>query len=274
MHIYDGAHMDTTNFFSPAPLAIDSCGTQRPRSDTLVLRDAGRVDYHILFVRSGTCTVEYEGASHTLSEHDFVVYLPHQRQCYRFPGEGAVSTFWLHFSGTEADAVLEQCRLSGGVYHSRRSVEVSDIFHHMIHEYRTKPPLWEMRTAGLLMGLLCELSRSVSGERHMDEFVAALVEHIHENYAGEIDVDAFAVKAGLSRSHFDHLFRTQTGKPPHQYQLGVRLREASWLVRYTDLGIAQIAEQVGFSDPFYFSRLYKKKYGVSPKRARDRSSGT
>ena len=271
MMIHDGAVMNGTNFSSPMPLSVGSCGTQRPKNETMVLRTDGRVDYHVLFVRTGSCTVEYEGQQYTLREQDFVVYLPYQRQCYHFPGGEQTTTFWLHFSGTEVDTLLGQCHLGGGVYHSCHGSEVRDIFQQMIHEYRTKPPLWELRSTGLLMELLCELSRAVSGDVPMDKFVAELVEHIHENYALEIDIDSFAQRAGLSRGHFDHLFRKQTGRPPHRYQLDVRLREASWMVRYTDLGVAQIAEQVGFSDPFYFSRLYKKKYGVSPKLARDKN---
>lgn len=273
MYIHD-ASRDITNFESDRPLALHSCGIQNPRQDSLILRPEGRLDWHIIFVIEGECMAEYGGRDTLLSKKYFVIYPPHARQKYSYSGEKPTRAFWLHFGGTEVRHIMEDCGLGGGVYHSQSSAELRALFPPMIREYRTKQPLWELRGAGLLAQLLSELARSISNDRRMDDFVAALVEHIHDDCASDIDISNLAAQAGFSRSHFDYLFRTQVGTSPHRYLLEVRLKEASWLLRHTDLPVAAVALQVGFPDPFYFSRLYKKHYGISPKEERAQGNGS
>lgn len=245
-------------------LAVDKCGRQRQKREADVNRPAGTGDFHIIFVSEGSCRAWYDGREYILAEKDFAVYLPHEPQRYILGGS---TTLWVHFTGDGAREILSRCGLAGGIFRGG-SGEVRTLFNQMIRTSRINSPLRDIRAAGLLCQLLCELSQSVVGTGQTNEAVAALVEHIHEQYASPLDVNVFAEKAHLSRSHFEHLFRCQVGEAPHRYLLTVRLREASWLLRYTDLSVAQVGEAVGFDDPFYFSRLYKKRYGYSPKEAR------
>lgn len=270
MRIYD-ISKDMTNFESDKPLELHGCDLQSHKLDFLVHRPNGRLDWHIIFVIEGEVTLKYEGKEYVLKKRDFVVYPPNAPQEYLYRSDKAPAVFWIHFSGTEARSIMEKCGLTGGIYHSRDSAEIRALFPPMVREYHIRSPFWELRGAGLTAQLICELARSVSLAGRIDDSVAELAEHIQKNYASDIDMSAFAAQAGFSRNHFDYLFRTQIGMPPHQYLLDVRIQKASWLLRHTTLPIAKVAEQVGFSDPFYFSRLYKKKYGLSPKITRTQS---
>ena len=271
MYIYD-ASRDTTNRISYTPVALHSCGDQRPRQESIILRPNGRLDWHIIYLLEGECIAEYAGSLHHLTAKDFIIYPPSTPQDYRYPGAVPTHAFWLHFGGTDIPRLLEQCGLSGGVYRSQGHTELRPLIQALISEYRVQQSLWEIRGAGLLTQFLAELGRAVNSDRKMDGFVATLVERMQANPAADIDITAYAADCGFSRSHFDCLFRTQTGMPPHQYLLSQRLKEASWLLRHTTLPISEIATQVGFSDAFYFSRLYKKKYGHPPIAERARES--
>ena len=226
------------------------------------------MDWHVIFILEGECTAKYEGNVHRLAPKDFILYPPNVPQDYRYHGAVPTSAFWLHFGGTDVKRILRECGLDGGVYHCQQSGELPALIHGLIHEYRIKQPLWEIRCAGLLSQFLAELGRAVSHKQRMDDFVAALVERILIDPSADVDIDGYARQCGFSRSHFDSMFRAQTGLPPHRYLLNQRLKEASWLLRHTAVPISEVASRVGFPDPFYFSRLYKKKYGVSPKEAR------
>lgn len=263
MYIYD-ASKDTTNRISHTPVALHSCGDQRPRQESVILRPNGRMDWHIIYMLEGECTAIYGNQTYHLTAKDFILYPPNAPQDYRYLGAVPTCAFWLHFGGTDIPRLLELCGLDGGVYRSLSTAELRPLIQALISEYRVRQPLWEIRGAGLLTQLLAELGRAVDPVRKMDKFVTSLVERIHADPAAEIDVNTYAAVCGFSRSHFDHLFRAQMGMPPHQYLLNVRMKEASWLLRHTDLPVADIAAQVGFVDSFYFSRLYKKKYGHSP----------
>lgn len=68
----------------------------------------------------------------------------------------------------------------------------------------------------------------------------------------------------MSESRFSHLFRQIMGVSPHQYFLKMRLEQAQGYLQDSDLSIAQIAQLTGFEDALYFSRLFKKYFGVAP----------
>ena len=58
------------------------------------------------------------------------------------------------------------------------------------------------------------------------------------------------------------------GVSPQQYLIDLRLRNARDLLISTDLSISEVARSVGYDDPLYFSRLYRKHYGLSPRESR------
>lgn len=149
MFIYD-ASKDSTNRESFTPIALHSCGDQRPLQDSIIRRPLGRLDWHIIFVLEGECLVEYKGCSHRLVSNDFILYPPHVPQDYRYPGLVPTCAFWLHFGGTDVERLLSECGLNGGVHHSRNSAELRPILQSLIREYRIRKPLWDIRGAGLL----------------------------------------------------------------------------------------------------------------------------
>jgi AraC-like DNA-binding protein len=88
--------------------------------------------------------------------------------------------------------------------------------------------------------------------------------HLDQQYAAEISLPELAGMVHYSPCHLNLLFREQVGMPVRQYVLKKRLAEAEHLLKTTDLEIKQIAYNVGFKDPLYFSRLYHRLYGNSP----------
>jgi AraC family transcriptional regulator, arabinose operon regulatory protein len=100
------------------------------------------------------------------------------------------------------------------------------------------------------------------GIRKAVEFMAT---HLHE----EITLGQLARRSGCSRSGFAALFREQTGQPPMRYLESLRLAQARQMLEYTSQTLAQIAEHVGFTCPFYLSRRFKKSFGLSPRAYRN-----
>jgi AraC-like DNA-binding protein len=69
----------------------------------------------------------------------------------------------------------------------------------------------------------------------------------------------------MSYSKFRKLFKESTGESPNQYHLNLRLDKAKELLHTTNLNVTEVAYNLGFESVFYFSKLFKKKNGVSPK---------
>lgn len=77
-----------------------------------------------------------------------------------------------------------------------------------------------------------------------------------------------ATHCALSPSRFSHLFKAQLGVTPQRFSENLRLEFARHLLTQTNLSISDIATEVGFDDPLYFSRRYRRAFGHPPTTAR------
>ena len=91
-----------------------------------------------------------------------------------------------------------------------------------------------------------------------------LTKALHRNPELEWDFSKEARKMKISYSYFRKLFEELYLEPPHHYLLQCRLQKAEQLLISSDLQIKETAVLCGFTDEFYFSRLFKKYYGTSP----------
>ena len=88
---------------------------------------------------------------------------------------------------------------------------------------------------------------------------------IQESLEKPIDLNSLAKELPMGYSSFRKTFKNITGVSPNQYHLNLRLNRAKDLLLTTNLNINEVAYQTGFESVFYFSKLFKKKNGVSPK---------
>ncbi|MBW2690331.1 MAG: helix-turn-helix transcriptional regulator, partial [Deltaproteobacteria bacterium] len=73
---------------------------------------------------------------------------------------------------------------------------------------------------------------------------------------------------GISASHLSASFKKNIGTPPMRYLLELRLTRAAYLLANVNMSVSQVAREAGFSDPLYFSRQFKKRFGLSPRHYR------
>lgn len=101
--------------------------------------------------------------------------------------------------------------------------------------------------------------------RHESELnLAALQEQMRNHLHDRLDLDSLAATAGLSRYHFIARYKKLTGETPIQHYLHMKIERACYLLDTGELSISAVAEQLGYEDSYYFSRLFKKVMGVSP----------
>jgi AraC-like DNA-binding protein len=102
--------------------------------------------------------------------------------------------------------------------------------------------------------------RSSGGQRLLDEVRARIVAGLPR----AIGVEALAAEYGMSRSHFSHYFRTQTGLTPAHYAIELRIHEATRLLRETRAPLKAIANACGFANANYFSKVFRRYQHLSP----------
>ena len=114
---------------------------------------------------------------------------------------------------------------------------------------------------------LCQqISRSIAQKRNnATQLVAEEAKsYIQKHYSNPaLSLESVCTHLHLSVSHFSTLFKQETGCGFVNYLTQVRLTQAAWLLDNTDSAVGEIAQQVGYSEPAYFSYVFKKRYGVS-----------
>ena len=91
---------------------------------------------------------------------------------------------------------------------------------------------------------------------------------MEEHYAEKISLEAIASNMYLSPIYISKLFKEEMGDSPINYLISIRLKKAASLLKDSNLTITEISSLTGYENTYYFSRLFKKKYGVSPKEFR------
>lgn len=90
-----------------------------------------------------------------------------------------------------------------------------------------------------------------------------------ENYQNEnLSLNVVASEVGLSSSHFSTIFKQETGRSFVEFLAQIRMEKAKELLRFTDKKVAEISYAIGYKDPHYFSYLFKKNQGCTPKEYR------
>ena len=106
-----------------------------------------------------------------------------------------------------------------------------------------------------------EQKKATGNVQEQIEYAAA---YFNENYNTKISIDDYAESLHISTNWFIHNFKQYAGMSPAQYILSLRMVNAQSLLERTTYNIKDISEIVGYENPLYFSRVFKKEIGKSP----------
>ena len=101
------------------------------------------------------------------------------------------------------------------------------------------------------------------------ELVDNVMIYLRENYDKPIDFSAIANMQAISPSYLTRLFHDRVGTSPSKYLTDYRMNMARKLLVDSQLSVREIAERVGYPDPFHFSKSFKNLFGVSPAQYRE-----
>jgi len=142
-------------------------------------------------------------------------------------------------------------------------------FHQLVEVWNTKSIGYEWHARVRFTSILDYLARAISESRQSDETlghaVRTTIEYIKLHLHERIDRNALAQHVSLSPSYFSTLFKQHTGYSPTRYIHKLRIDRAKQLLQNTSLSIRRIAEEVGFPNAYYFTRVFTRETGLSPR---------
>jgi transcriptional regulator GlxA family with amidase domain len=96
------------------------------------------------------------------------------------------------------------------------------------------------------------------------ERIENVMDTMRRTLSEPLTLAAYAQGVGFSVSQFSFLFKRYYGTSPMAYFVELRMQRAKELLETTDMPIKEVAWKLGFDDPLYFSRIFKKVCGISP----------
>ena len=119
-----------------------------------------------------------------------------------------------------------------------------------------------------LLNTILEYRNKLSDQKYI-EIIDKAKEYIQNNYQNEdMSLQSVALEVNVSSNHFSAIFRKETGETFIDYLTEVRMEKARTLLVCTAMKTSEIGFQVGYRDPHYFSYIFKKTQGMSPKEYR------
>jgi AraC family transcriptional regulator len=91
-----------------------------------------------------------------------------------------------------------------------------------------------------------------------------ITDWIAEHVAEDFDLELLSSQVGLSKFHFQRLFKGAVGVSPSRYHINLRMNEARRLLRETKMSVVDVALEVGYANPSHFAQLFRKETGLSP----------
>lgn len=260
------------------PLIVGSCGTYKlhtqPRLPTW--RPRGRLDYQLLYVASGKAHFYFNGKDTVVTAGHMILYRPKEEQKYVYYGKDQTEVYWVHFTGSDVKRILKTYHFpdKGHVICTGNSPEYHRIYRKMIRELQLCKPHFEELLSMLLRQLFILVSRETSDGKkinpHTQNELEQALRYFDQHYNEEINIDDYAASRHMSTCWFIRCFKQYNGITPMQYILTVRIANAQNLLDTTIYNITEIAAIVGYDNPLYFSRLFKKQTGLSPSEYRKR----
>ncbi len=117
---------------------------------------------------------------------------------------------------------------------------------------------------------LMECTQAISSVKKAEEnpIIKKVCTYVDENLSNDISLETAADFAGISSFYLSKLFKEEKGETFINYISDKRLEKSRMLLETTELSIKEITAEVGYNDQNYFSRIFKTKYGLSPKEYR------
>lgn len=255
------------------PLIVTSCGTYRlvTLSKLPTWRPRGRLDFQLLYVASGKAHFHFDGEEKIVTAGHMVLYHPREPQKYEYYGEDQTEVYWVHFTGGNVKNILRSYGLTDDkkVFYCGSGLEYQNLFRTMIYELQmckeNYPEMLEMylRQIFIMLHRYFESSLRTDNTRVVEEIDKATV-YFNEHYSEDISIDEYAENNHVSVSWFIRNFKQCTGSTPMQYILSKRIYNAEALLQDPSYNITEIAHIVGYDNPLYFSRIFRKAKGLSP----------
>lgn len=225
-------------------------------------------------VLSGEGTLSYEEQTYQLDQGD-CVFIDCRKAYSHSTSDNLWSLQWCHFYAPFLPAVYEKYKERGGrpVFHPKNLAKFRELFSEVYLLASSSDYIRDMRLnekLSMLLTMLMEESwhpeDSMVSKKRME--LTKLKEYLDEHYTEKISLDELAIHFFINKYYLTKIFKETYGTTINSYIIAKRITRAKQMLRFTDMTLEEIAIAVGMNGGNYFSRMFKKIEGISPREYR------
>ncbi len=263
-------------------LIVTSCGYYYVHSKPVVetKRPKGRQDYQLLYIASGKGHFYFNGKEHIIEKGNMILYRPHETQLYYYYAKEKTEVYWVHFTGCDVDTILDYYQMpnSENVFYTGTSPDYEWLYRQMIQELQLCRANYEELLSLMLRHVFMVINRYIkegqTNSSHIQNEIERATHYFKEHYHESISIEDYAASRHMSACWFIRNFKQIVKMTPLQFITNLRITNAKSLLESTSYNITEIAQTVGYDNPLYFSRQFKKYTGVSPKEYKRKKFGS
>ena len=235
-------------------------------------RPQGCVDNILFYCVQGKGYYTLDGHTFTLNPNQYVIVPATDKPLvYWSDTEDPWSIYWVHFTSDALQAFNRAYHIvpeQGPQYipHNEKGIRIWEEMYENLS--RGSSPENLMNTNLCLYHLIATFVFSQQQNQNSSSpekaIIRETIDYMKNNLDKTIRIEDFADLNKYSVSHFSKLFRLTTGMSPIEYFIHLKMQKACQLLYTEDSRVKQIAALLGYDDPYYFSRLFKKYMNTSP----------
>jgi AraC-like DNA-binding protein len=234
------------------------------------LRKNGAKQYIFIYCTKGSGEIILNNVKTKINPNQFFILPKNTRHEYRADDEDPWSIYWFHFSGTLAPKLYKRYITTQINNNAPFSIERIALFEKIFHLFNNNYLENHLEYANLLSlnflsSFIYNDFASSSNMHHSDTLVDSIKDYLLANLEKSFTLDEIANKFNYSKSYLHTKFKVKTGYPVLVFFNLKKVQKACEYLNYTDLSIKEICFKIGFDDPLYFSRIFKKFMGKSPR---------
>ena len=241
-------------------------------------RRKGADENILIYVLEGGGKISVSGKEMSIDSNQFIVIPQGNSHWYKADDQNPWTIYWIHFKGKNADFIND---IAGKInlINPGRSSRIKDriqLFNEIIENLSMGYSQANLEYANLCLYQLMasfkyiDQFRKINYSQENDVIKKAII-YMKQNLEKSYKLKEIAMKFDLSPPHFSRLFKQRTMHAPIDYFIQMKMQHACQLLDYSNLRMKEIGRQIGYEDPYYFSRIFKKVIGLSPYQYRKRN---
>ncbi|MFC6549503.1 AraC family transcriptional regulator [Cohnella cellulosilytica] len=238
-----------------------------------LIRHKGFDSIQLVYGIKGTGRLVYRGTEYEVKPGQGYLIDCLEDYEYGNAGEGIWEKSWVHFLGSESRGYAQQIlKTAGPLFKLPADSVIPGHLLRIVDLLRNGERRLDIVASCMLVEMLTELlmngTEPAPENGDASRYAAAAIAYMEENVHLPLRLDEICRKVGLSKYYFSRVFHGETGLAPLEFLTLHRMKKAKEWLKNTDLPIQDIALKIGCPDPSYFSRMFSKHEGISPKQFR------